>query len=517
MMTNDPALPSYQRPERAAIQPDLDLVSDLIAGTRRLHEKASTYIRQWKDENDAVYAIRSRIENCFEGTGRTLSAAVGMLFSQPPAIDWNQSEVQLAPHWDNLDMVGAAGHVFLKRFSEKAIRDGLALILVDHTPLPAGVNVSPENEETLGLRPKWAIYDRSQILSWRSGVINNRTMLTQVVLYECGTSDSGEFGVKTVHRYRKLSLRAVAGAYAATWEVFEYTGDDVQGASDAKNYRSVANGAFKDRKGRTAGFLPIAIAYAGRSDGIMQASMPLLGVANANLAHYQASTDLRFYRSLCAFPQRMIKGELRKVAGVNGELVAPKVPAGPMVVLHLEENADAAWDELQGTSMDQLEKGIAEKLAQIGAMGMAFLVPQTRMAETAEAKRIDAVAQNATLSTAGQAIEDAANLALEYHAWFMGIEKKAAPRVEIAKSFEDPVMSPEEMTAWANVSRETGIDLEIVFTDMQKRGRIAKDVDVSELADRARFNAEQKRLQREQEARDRMLPIGAPVPMDDAA
>ena len=502
MLTDDPNLPSYVRPELRAIMPQLALMDDIIAGTPRMHAKATTYIRRWRHEEDRTYEIRSLGENCYEGTGRTLSAATGMLFFQPPAMQWNQSEAALKPIWDNVDALGTHGQVLAKRFAEKALRDGLAIILTDHTPKPTVPVVDAEMSKNLRLGPKLAIYDRSQAISWRESTINNRKTLTQIVFYECGTEDAKEFGVAVVHRYRQVMLtRGKNGALEAAWKLWRLAGE----GKVREDYRLESEGFFKNAKGQIAPFLPVSIAYAGRTDAAMMASLPLLGVAYANLAHYQISSNLRFYADLCAFPQRKLKGSLMQQSDPNGQLVPGEMKVGPMVVAHVQADGDIAWDELTGTSMEQLAKRIAEKLSEMGQMGLAFLVPQTRMAETAEAKRIDSVAQNATLSTAGQGIEDAQNLALEHIAWFAGIEKANAPRLEITKQFDTPTMDAATMLAWATVFEKMQIDPMLVLKQFQDQGRIAKDVDIEELAKDMMLRLEIRRRQRELEAQSRLV------------
>ncbi len=281
-----------------------------------------------------------------------------------------------------------------------------------------------------------------------------------------------------MHRYRELRLLLTPDGYQAIWRVKELQGE---GGDKPEDYIEIAAGVFKNSSGQTANFLPIAIAYSGRTDVALCALMPLLGVAFANLAHWQQSTNLRFYRELCAFPQRVVKGQLLQEQGPNQTLVPGKLRSGPMVAVQIAADADLKWDELEGKSMDQLEKGIAEKLSQIGQMGMAFLVPQTRVAETAEAKRIDSVAQNATLATAGQANEDALNLALEHHAWYYGIPKDKAPTIALNKDFDKLTMDAATILAYVKLV-EAGMSKLIALKMLQAGGRIPADADLEQLA-----------------------------------
>src|SRR3990167_3559588 len=109
--TTDPSLPSYRRPEAVAVQPDLALIADVLAGTRRIWERAQAarYLRKWKDEAQEGYDGPTECETVFEGLGRTLSACVGMLFAKPPPVEWNASETAFEEHWQNLDGMGTAG------------------------------------------------------------------------------------------------------------------------------------------------------------------------------------------------------------------------------------------------------------------------------------------------------------------------------------------------------------------------------------------------------------------------
>lgn len=494
---NSPKLPSYVRPELSTVQPDLDLVANLLAGTRRMWDVSATakYIRQWKDEDNAVYEIRRKCETVFEGLGRTLSAAVGMLFAKAPAIEWNQSEAAFEDFWQNVDAQGTKGEVFVKRFSEQAIRDGLAVILTDHPSAPEGTVVTAANEKALGLRPTFAVYAREQAISWRTGIVNNQRVLTQLVLHETAEVDAEGFGVSSVHRYRVVKLENGV----ATWTLYEQT--EAQ-AKDEGHFVVKGSGAFTNRRGQPASFIPVSIAYTGRSDGIMSATIPLLGVAWANLAHWQVSTDLRFARSVAAFAQPVVTGALMPdvQTGQPGTL-----KIGPLVAVQVSAEGSFEWKGPPVEAFDPLEKGVKEKLEQIGQMGISFLVSDTRAAETAEAKRLDATAENSTLATAAQGIEDAVNMALEHAAWFMGIEKEAAPVLTINRDFESTAMDPATMSVYITAIRDAGLPIRLLLEAWQKGGRIPEGTDLDELElemEAAKESADdQRRLEQEEQAR----------------
>jgi hypothetical protein len=473
--TSDATLPNFVRAEVSAAEDDLTLMHDSLAGTRRMWQRSASYIRKWKDEDPAVYDIRRQIETYFEGVSRTLSAAVGMLFSKAPAMTWNASQEVMEPQLANIDAAGTAFNVFAKRFAYSALRDGIGILLVDHTSrreaVPAGTIVTRENDQRLGLRPTWAMYERGQAISWRTGKVDNQNVITQLVLAETAQVEDGMFGVRTSLRYRVL--RIVGGV--ATWTLYEQLEKD---AAKITDFRVIGSGVFRNRNGEVRTTLPIAIAYAGTTDAPMTSTIPLLGVAWANLAHWRAATNLTFYRDLCAFPQPKVKGSLMPDAqtGAPGQL-----RVGPMVAVQTAADGDFEWAELAGTSLDQLEKGVTEKLGQMSKLGLAFLQDDTRAAETAEAKRLDATAENSTLATAAQGLEDAYNLALEITAWYNGIAKADAPVCSVNRDYTSTAMDPATMTAYVSAVVSAGLPPRVLLEAWQAGGRLAPDADLDEL------------------------------------
>lgn len=473
-MATDINRPDYQRPELRAALPDLEMVHDLIAGTRQMWANAHKYIRKWAAEDDEVYRIRSRSEELFEGLARTHSAAVGMMFAQPATVEWNRGEAEVKDHWWNIDGAGTIGPVFVKRFTDQALRDGVGLILVDHPPPPEGVTVTAANEDALGLRPRWAAYSRQAILSWRTGTVDNRTTLLQVVLHEPTTTGDGEYGITQLHRFRVLRLiDGPEGRPMASWSLYELQKDQGQDV-----FLLLGSGVFRNRAGRPASRLPVGIAYTGITEAPMTSTIPLLGVAWANLGHWRIATDLRFYLSLCAYPQPVVIGELKGKPAPTGIIAPGRLEVGPMVVVHLEQGGEFRWNELQGTALEQLRQAITEKERHMGQLGVSFLVPDTRAAETAEAKRIDSTAQNSTLATAAQAVDDAVNSAFSWHAWYLGIEDDGAPVFTLNRDFESTAMSPDVMRAYVQAVKDASFPVRLLLEAWQQGGRIPADADL---------------------------------------
>jgi hypothetical protein len=463
--TKDPSRVDYRRPESAAILPDLDLMADLLAGTRRMHERANMYIRRWSAELPEVYAIRSTCETLYGGFARVLDASTGMMFAKPPVLSFANDAVAdvVTPHWQNIDAAGTAGHVWARRFASWALRDGLALILVDHPAVSGTLTLADESR--LNLRPTWAMYARRHILSWQTETLDNADTLTLVTLSEPTTVATG-YGVELRHYIRVLRL--LDGV--ATWEVLDIT--------DNEDGVVVSSGVFTDRAGRPFTRLPVAVAYTGEVEAPLCARPPLLPVAWANLSHYQISTDLRFYRSLAAYPQPLIEGNLAAdpTTGLPSSL-----NLGPMVAVRVAEGGKFSWAEISGSSLETLVSGVREKLEQMAQMGLSFIASEKANNQTAEARRLDAAGEQSTLAAAVQGIEDALNMALEYHAQYVGVPRDLAPTITLNRDYDSTTLDAQTMQALGGLIRE-GLPKLYAVRLLQEGGRLPAEVDAAEIA-----------------------------------
>lgn len=499
--TADPNRPDYARPEHDAATVELDLIRDLLAGTQAMQGKGPLYVPSWPDEDKRIHYMRYTGEPLFGAFSRILDAAVGKVFAKPPAIEWGAGETILAPHLDNIDGMGTHIDVAARWFARDAMADGLAGILVDHPSAPNGTPVTRLTEQRLNLRPTWAFYTRQSILSWRTAVIDNAETLTQVALYEGGTEESGAFGVETVHRYRVLRLIDGAATFALYRKV-ESNGQE--------GFAVEAEGVFRDNRGVPLPFLPFAVAYTGPHPAPFVAQPPLAPVAWANLAHWRTACELTFGRSWSAVEQLVIIGELAR--GTDGQPI--KIKKGWTEAIQVQVGGDVKHVGPSGAALDQLVKGKTEKEQEMAALGLAFLSRETRAAETAESKRIDAAAQDATLSTSAQGIEDALNMAMEFHAAYLGIAKDDAPVVTLNRDYEQTAMDPQTMVAYITGVEKAGLPVRLLLDAWQVGGRIpdGADLDAMEAEMVAGMEAAADAARVQAEAQAEALNGAAPAP-----
>ncbi len=516
-------LPSTPRPEVVAAAPDIMLIRDLLAGTRRMHEQYKVYIPKWAGEKDANYKKRATIAAVFGGLARSLSASVGLLYAkQPQKSDTWTDDIE--EQFENIDGKGTHGFVFAKRRSEDAIADGLAAILVDFAKAPADVLVTAANEKQLNLRPIWSGYQRSDIVSWDTAVIENVETVVRVNLREPTSKKVGKYGIQRGIQYRILTLQVTPAAdptkpptRVAMWRVEEER-------KDANGKVTVVvtdpGGPFLDASGLPLREIPLAVGYAGRTDAFFTAIPPLLDLAWANLEHWRIASDLRWYETLCAFPQPTIEGELAPtgLTTQDGSTVPPKFQMGPTVLVQLTPNSKFSFTEVSGKSLQQLQASRDAKKDDMGELGASFLRKIQRGVETAEAKRIDAAAENATLATAATGIEDMLNEALRFHCLYLGIDPEQAPTLTLNSDFEGTVLDPQVMVAYSTLVKDNGLPARVLLEALQAGGRIPPDEDLDALALEMAANASAIAKQAADAAKAKLAPANQDQnPMDTAS
>jgi hypothetical protein len=474
-MSRDPSQPSYERQEVVDAKPTLELLADLLRGPQHMWNVSAKYIRKWKDETQGVYDIRRKCEPLFGGFSRTLSAATGMLFGVEPHVEWAESAA-LRPLWDNIDNQGNKGQVLMHRSGYAALRDGLAVLLTDYTKAPEGVVVTAANEAQYNLRPFVVLYERPDVLNWEIGLAGGRRQLLQVTLRERIAVKTMTFGSTEAVRYRELRLEAnpETGEPMAVWRL--WTKADT--ASQSGEYVVTDAGLYRNRLGEVAQRLPIAVAVTGVSREPFQVDPPLANVAYSNLAHWRYASSLTFGREVCGFEQLVVTGSIMADPMAPPGKAAIKI--GPLVAINVEAGGSVAWIGPSGAGLGQLEKGAREKLEQMDAQGFGFLVPNKAVATTATEERLDSFTQLASLTSAGQAIADAWNVALEWLAWYEGIPAQGAPLVSLETGFDSSSMDAQTMLAYVQLVN-AGFPKRQALEALQAGGRITAEADLDEL------------------------------------
>jgi hypothetical protein len=436
---------------------------DLAAGQDAIVAARETYLPRHAAEDLEDYQIRLSHAELFNGFRRVVRAGVGLIHHTDPTLSDDAPE-EFRQDWENIDGRGTAGPVFARRLTDDALITGVAGIVVDYAALPAQTTVDAATEDSLGLRPYWVAIGAEQLVSWRFASVNGRTVLVQLVLLEVVEVPVGRFGVGYQTQYRVFSRDVTEGvdtngvkvttvSSTVRWELWVKYDEK----KPARLYRHGVMMGIDE--------IPFAPLVVGNDADGFECVPPLNDLAVVNLAHYRLQTDRNHLMHIGCVP-------IPVRTGYKDDLQSGRTTVGPNTLMDLPKDATFAYVEITGASFEPSEKDLAQKESRMGALGMAFLAPQTRAAETAEAKRIDATAQNADLSTVAQAVQDCLNNAAQLHAKFRKLT--AVPGITVNREFERIVMDTGLVDALSRMEQAGQLTLDTLFA-MLKRGHILPD------------------------------------------
>lgn len=449
----------------------------LMAGTDAIREGGEDYLPRFEDETEDSYTFRQHLVAVANGFARTVFACVGLVLQQPPKLGDDMPK-RITELWENIDLAGTHGDVFTRELFLNAMVDGHVGILVDYPTVDNPSTTSIDDERRLGLRPFWVKFEAPDILLMLYEPVNGVRTLTLLILREVLDRRKPPFGIESITRYRIYSL---AGA-VVSYEVWE-----------ASAGQTTASRVREPRTMRNVTRIPFVFFAAGQRLSPGETKPPLLDLADLNIEHHQIKTDIRNLESRACVPTLVRIG-----ASPMTDSEDPRVKAGdlalgdyPPLILGPGNVIDAPyiegvdkpvyWLTPDVTVLDPAMKTLANNEAAQGAAGLAFLTPETRAAETAEAKRIDSTAQNATLSSVARNGQDA----LETAAGFTGdYLQEPAGSITVNTDFERIVMDAPTIGALGALASNGKLSIETLLGLLEKGKILSEGFDIPGELDR---------------------------------
>ena len=174
------------------------LMQALQGGTLEMQRRGKQFLPQEPREDEDAYRSRLARSVCPPYAERLISMLAGMLTRKPIRLD-NVPDV-IREHLFDTDLSGSDLNIFIQQIAKTCIRYGHVGVLVDY---PRG-DEGDDTPVTDFSRPYWLEYPPSQILGWRTDVINGAQKLTQLRLHEQVVVPYGEFGEEQVEQVRVL-------------------------------------------------------------------------------------------------------------------------------------------------------------------------------------------------------------------------------------------------------------------------------------------------------------------------
>lgn len=321
---NDPALPSYHRPELQALLPSLEVALDcylLLNTNGRGSEKAKYLPREPGEPNEAYKSRLNRTS--YTPIYRDALRAYSGLLSRFKLID-APSSMQRAEQ--DIDRRGSSVYAFMSKADELTLRDGGCFIITD---MPPGSGTNYLDEQSDGRDPYLILVERKDVVNWSTEFVKGREVVRHATVRQLvAVPDPNGYGciIEPVYRVMK----------PGTLETFRVEKQD-------SKWRAVSQGVIETS-------LPVVpITWYGSSDSRFGSSdLPMNALAEMSLDHYRMKSALVELLHRCSLPIVVRKGA---PMGVNGR-PAPLL-LGPNTGVDLPTDGSLEVVETSGKSLER--------------------------------------------------------------------------------------------------------------------------------------------------------------------
>lgn len=422
---------------------------DAAAGEEAVKSRRDEYLPRLTGQRDDDYAAYLKRTPYFNATARTVDGLSGMIFrrapivTRPPALDGFVADVTFE---------GVSLAAFAEQVVHEILITGRGGVIVDF-PRAADADITLEQAGRMGRRPFLRFYRAEDILNWRVGTVDNRTVLIQVRLFERveqEASGDGEFESAPLEQIRVLDL--VDGQYRQ--RLFRQ--------NDDKAWVPHGDEIFPEQRGMSMDFIPFRF-VGPRDTSARLAKPPLLDLVNVNLSHYRSAADLEHGAHFVGLPTPFVFGTAEAPATI-----------GPTVVWHSTET-DVQVDMLEftGSGLATLERLLDRKEQQMAVLGARMLFPEKKAVEAAETASMHRQGENSALAAlalaVGRALSDTMVIARDW----IGAAGEAG--IALNTDHLPTPMSPQMLVALIQAVQSGHISQRTFFANLQRGEIIAAD------------------------------------------
>lgn len=435
-----------QHPQYEEVIKDWHLMSDSLAGERKIKDKTTDYLPKTAGQIEAESQAKSgdrdlgltpaEAAKIYEGylqradyplwVKDALRTMMGLLGRQEP-------EIKLPARMANMEQNATADGFGLDQLFLRVVSE---LLTKGRMPLLADFDAKRN--------PYISAYTAETAINWREDNVGGRQDLTLTVLVEQRRAESAdEFEHKSDTVYRVLDLDE--GRYRAR----------VLNDKEEELEEAMTPGIRSGESVKPLTYIPLV--FAGATDNSPDVDeIPLLSMARCALKFYTLSAD--YYTSLhyTAHPQPW-------VAGLDDD--SDLRVTGPMAAWMLPENGQAQYLEFQGAGIEATRKAMMDQ--RNAALEAGARVVDVDTEESGDARRARQDDQHTSLYSVAVAAASAIEQVLKYQAEWMGLNPD---QVEFSV---EPKFSREEVDAAmlqivANMVLAGEVPRKVLFQVMRK-------------------------------------------------
>ena len=456
---NDPSLVSYHRPELVKLLPQLEQAYDCwtLLNADGLGAAKEKYLPKEPAEPSGAYRARldrSTYTPIYRDSIRSYAGLLSrfQVIDAPPSMESNN---------DNVDMQGSSMQSFMTLTDEAVLRDGGSFIMVDMMPDNGQDNFF--DQMTDGRHPYLISVKRCDVINWQ-------------VNYDRG--------IETVQQVTLRQLRSMPnpdGAFGNVVEPIYF----VLTPGKVETYRLVKTDASRwsnvkiDEINTSLPIVPI-VWYGATTTRFAQGDLPMDGLADLSIQHFQMRSDLCELLHKCAMPVPVRKGA---PIGPDGQ-AAPLI-LGPNTAVDLpSEGGEFSFAEPTGKSLERHQKEIEHVESLMDRSSLNFLYGANVKTATEASLR----ASQVTSSVAALIRNKTAmfGVVMRLWAWYAG--EQGSITSESGLAINDSLISKpieaSEMAQLVNLYSSGLLSKQTVLEELQRGGVLDPDLVVDDEMER---------------------------------
>ena len=455
---NDASLVSYHRPELLRIMPELELTYDcwtlLNSGGRG--ESKQKYLKQEPAEPKKAY--QSRLErSTYTPIFRDAIQSYAGLLSRFQLMDAPPS---LLTAEKNIDLQGSSIQTFMNICDELALRDGGAFIMVDIMPATGANNFFDQMND--GRLPYLISIKRSDVINWSVTYERGREVIQQATVRQLRSVPDGTgFGTTVEPIYYVLRPGIV--------QMYRLVKESGGGGQKWSNQ-------LVDEVQTSLPIVPI-VWYGATTNRFAQGDIPLSGLAELSIQHFQMRSDLIELLHKCAMPVPVRKGAS---VGPDGK-PAPLI-IGPNTAIDLSGEPGSGFEfaEPSGKSLERHQAEITHLEALMDRCSLNFLYGANIKTATEASLRASQVASS--VSSLVRNKTSAFDMIMRLWAFYAGETASITSESGIAinDSLINKPLGASEMAQLVNLYKENLLSRQTVLDELQRGGVLDPDMKIND-------------------------------------
>lgn len=414
----------------AAMQPDWQLITDLLGGTKAMRAAGVRYLPKRAMEEQSDYDARLSAATLFPAFAETITRMVGRVFSEPVTPNDDVPEWITGEVLPDVDRQGRNLHVWAKEWFREALALGLSHCLVE-APRAEGVRTRADQRRA-GVRPYLIRISPDRVLGWRE----MEGVLTQVRIKFWRSEDDGEFGTRTIEQVRVYEIGRVR-----TYE------KDAEGNWAAVD--DVLTGLER---------IPLITLYTQRS-GMLTATPPLRELAHLNAKHWRMQSGNDTLIDTASVPILSMAGVQEGDDVIIGAKHAVRLPTG----------ASLQYVEHSGAAIESGRKALLDLVEEMRQAGAKLLQPAEGNRTATEARE-DAANDNSQLGGMASQLQDTLVDVLDLVAEYRG--QDAGGTVQLHPNLDPELDTATAMQDLLAMYRDGIVSRPTVFEAAKRFGRL---------------------------------------------